>query len=169
MGNMGPAAVPLLSAALKRSQHDRQDVLQIAMIEALGRIHDPNAIKALTGVLSVCESPFANSAADALEKIGKPAVGPMLFALRSRETAACYATYRFFIARGEPASEDALIEALGRYGNDRVAAELIKCGNARLENAATAWAKSHGYEITDAEPRPWEPSTRVSRRTWGRP
>jgi hypothetical protein len=57
----------------------------------------------------------------------------------------------FFVARGEPDSEDALIEALAKFGDVNMARVLLNCGNSKLEAAADRWASGHGYRITSRD------------------
>ena len=47
--------------------------------------------------------------------------------------------FQFFIERGEPGSEDALIEALNKSGNLNLAYALLGCGNLKLEREANRW------------------------------
>ena len=59
--------------------------------------------------------------------------------------------FDFFIERGEPGSEDALIEALNKYGgNDGgldMALYFLDSGNPKLEDAALKWGTNHNYPI----------------------
>jgi|ERR1700722_397187 HEAT repeat protein len=53
------------------------------------------------------------------------------------------------ITRGEPGSEDALIEVLNAFGDKWTAKVFLNCGNSKLENAGRAWAKKNGYGIAE--------------------
>jgi hypothetical protein len=55
----------------------------------------------------------------------------------------------FFILRGEPGSEDALIEALNKSGDDNMAEDFLNSGNQKLHDAAMAWADNHNYKTTN--------------------
>lgn len=45
-------------------------------------------------------------------------------------------------------TEDALVSALHRYGDDVELAEYyLNCGNGKLERAAEKWADDHGYTV----------------------
>lgn len=52
------------------------------------------------------------------------------------------------IRRGEPGSEDALIEVLNKFGDTRTAENFLNCGNSTLEDAARNWATERGFGIT---------------------
>jgi hypothetical protein len=96
---------------------DRDPIARKSAVEELGEIKDPRAVSAL------------------------------LAALMERETAAIAGAYTFFIERGEPGSEDALIETLGKTGNENMAQKFLNCGNTKLQQAARSWATSRGYRI----------------------
>jgi hypothetical protein len=67
------------------------------------------------------------------------AVSALLAALKERDTDAIAGAFPFFLGRGDPGSEDGLVEALDKSG-DRMMAEAFKaCGNAMLEEAGRKW------------------------------
>ena len=53
--------------------------------------------------------------------------------------------YKYFLNVGTPGTEEALIWVLERGGSQTMAVNYLNCGNAKLEKAAEAWAKEHGY------------------------
>jgi hypothetical protein len=53
----------------------------------------------------------------------------------------------YFINLGKAGSESELIMALNKYGNVLTAESFLNCGNSKLSEAATAWAKKHGYSV----------------------
>ena len=55
--------------------------------------------------------------------------------------------HKYFIARGDPEVEDALVWALRRFGDKSMATYYLNCGNETLEAAAREWAKANGYTI----------------------
>ncbi|MGD0682708.1 MAG: HEAT repeat domain-containing protein [Terracidiphilus sp.] len=55
--------------------------------------------------------------------------------------------YKFFLKRGAPGSEPALINALNLSGNVVMAQDFLACGNPKLRMAARDWAKVHGYKV----------------------
>ena len=65
-------------------------------------------------------------------------IDALLAVLKARDSDALSGAYMFFVALGEPASEDALIEALRRHIDEETAGYLLTCGNAKLEEAARA-------------------------------
>jgi hypothetical protein len=83
-----------------------------------------------------------------LGKIKDPrAVNVLLAALRERDLAVVAGAYSFFIERGEPGSEDVLIQALNAHGSGATAVAFLNCGNSALSKAAGEWAEAHGYEV----------------------
>ena len=58
--------------------------------------------------------------------------------LKTGDSESLSGAYMFFVALGEPGSEDALIEALRRHVDEETAGYLLTCGNAKLEEAARA-------------------------------
>lgn len=55
--------------------------------------------------------------------------------------------HEYFIAQGDPDSEEALVWALWRYGDSSMATYYLNCGNDTLEEVAREWAKANGYTI----------------------
>jgi HEAT repeat protein len=85
--------------------------------EALSNIKDPRAEKALI---------------DALHEGNAPAIA---------------GASMFFIFRGEPGSEEALVEALNQYGDEQMALLLLNCGNPKLEAGAREWGHKRRYAM----------------------
>lgn len=75
------------------------------------------------------------------------AVSALLAAWSEHDTVVIAGADQFFITRGEPGSEDVLIEALYQSGGVKMADDFLSCGNVKLEDAAHKWAASHGYRI----------------------
>ena len=73
---------------------------------------------------------------------------PFLAALKDGNVAVIAGAYRFIIENGEPGSEDILIKALNTYGDEIMAEDFLNCGNQKLDEAGTKWAKDHKYTIT---------------------
>jgi len=88
------------------------------------------------------------SAARALGVIKDPRADEALLAvLREPDLAVIAGDYWFFIQRGEPRSEDALIQALNAHGSVEMAQAFLNCGNSTLEAAVRGWAGRHGYQV----------------------
>jgi HEAT repeat protein len=88
-------------------------------------------------------------AAAALGRESDPrAAAVLLTALQERNLAAVAGAYAFFIGRGEPGSQDVIIEALVKLGQSDMATYLLNCGDSGLEAAARSWGIQHGYKIT---------------------
>jgi HEAT repeat protein len=66
------------------------------------------------------------------------AIDALLALLKAGDSDAVWGAYMFFVALGEPGSEDGLIEALRRHVDETTAGYLLTCGNAKLEEAARA-------------------------------
>jgi HEAT repeat protein len=71
----------------------------------------------------------------------------LLAALDSRDIAIMAGAYGFYVGVGAPGSENALIAALDRFGDQAMAEYFLNCGNVALEDAAFAWAKNRGFQI----------------------
>lgn len=65
-------------------------------------------------------------------------IDALLALLKAGDTDTVSGAYMFFVALGEAGSEDALIEALRRHGDEETAGYLLTCGDAKLEEAARA-------------------------------
>jgi HEAT repeat protein len=90
-----------------------------------------------------------NAAANALGLIDSPeAVNFLLTALHEHNTEIIAGADNFFIRHGEPGSEDALIDALDKSGDQYMAADFLNSGNEKLHDAASAWASRNNYEVT---------------------
>jgi HEAT repeat protein len=145
-----PRAVEPLIAALK----DNDSEFREQAAQSLGLLKDPRAVEPLIAILKDpahkdTDSHFRNTAADALGLIGSPeAVNFLLTALREHNTEIIAGADSFFIRRGEPGSEDALIEALNKSGDHYMAADFLNSGNEKLHGAAEDWASRNNYETT---------------------
>jgi HEAT repeat protein len=114
---------------------------------ALGAIGAPG-IAPLIAALKDSDGNVRRNAAIALGGIKDPsAAGALLSALRKRDIEVVAEIHYFYINQGEPGSEDALIEALNRFGNKGMAESYLNCGNGRLAQAAREWATRNGYRI----------------------
>jgi hypothetical protein len=129
LGEIGdPRAVGPLIGKLK----DPAANVRWQAVEALGKINGPRAVAPLIAALKDADADVREGATDALGqilgKLGTSAVVPL-------------------IRRGEPGTEDALIQALNESNDREMAEDFLNCGNSKLEDAAGAWASKHGYRI----------------------
>jgi HEAT repeat protein len=115
--------------------------------KALGKIKDGSAVQPLINALNDETPDVREEAAKALIEIGAPARETLDRALKQGNLKAVADAYYFLISIGEPRSEVALIGALHKYGNKRMATDFINCGNMRLKEAGQKWAQSHGYKL----------------------
>jgi HEAT repeat protein len=110
---------------------DTTPAMAAAVIEALGGLHYPPAVKALLPCLASETDEISNGAVDALSQIGAPAVEPLIESLKDpkaqiRERAA---------------------EALGRIGDARALAPLIAC----LKNPDTDQPAADGQDMSNGD------------------
>jgi hypothetical protein len=82
------------------------------------------------------------------------AVNFLLSKWKERDWAVIAGASSFYIGRGEPNSEDVLIQAFRKFGDKTMAEKLLNCGNPKLEEVARAWAKAKGYAVLGASGRP---------------
>ena len=150
-----PRAVEPLIAALNDKDPEFRE--QVAL--SLGDIKDPRAVAPLIALLKAPplkdpalmgpDSKVRNATAGALGNIGSPeAVNFLLTALREHNAEVIAGADNFFIRRGEPGSEDALIEAFDKTGDQYMAADFLNSGNQKLHDAASSWASRNNYQIT---------------------
>jgi HEAT repeat protein len=140
-----PRAVPPLVAALE----DKESSVRKYAAAALGEIKDSRADQPLIAALKDSGSDVRQAAANALGEMDDTrSVTFLLSALNDRNTEVIAGANTFFVQRGVPGSEDALIEALNKYGDESMAEEFLNSGNQKLADAARAWASTNNYEIT---------------------
>jgi len=74
-------------------------------------------------------------------------VNALLNASGNRDPAVLAGAYQLFINRGKPGSENALIQALTRFGSEDMAEALLNCGNLKLEAVAREWFTARGFFV----------------------
>jgi HEAT repeat protein len=139
MAKMGEAAVEPLIQVLESGEVS----MRRSAAYALGEIGDPRAEKALGAAMT--DLNIRETAANALVKMYWDDVTKLLGYLQYEYAAVLL--YPRLIEMGKPGTEDALIEALARFGNEEMATVYLNCENKRLEEAARKWAAAHGYTI----------------------
>ena len=146
LGNIkDPRSAEALIDALK----DKTSGIQLLSAKALVEVKDPRETEALVGLLQNPDLMVRNYAGMALAPIRDPrAISALLKSLNEGNTEVIAGAYKFFIARGDVDSEDALIRVLPAWGDQQMAQDFLNSGNAKLGSAATAWAASHGFRIT---------------------
>jgi len=139
-----PRAVEPLIAALE----DTDVGVRGSAALALGEIKDRRAVGPLIALLKSRTAGDRNSAARALGEIrDRRAANALQAAFKRRDAEAIVGSHNFFIERGEPGSEDVLINALEESGTISMADDFLSCGNAKLEEAARTWAKDSGHVV----------------------
>jgi hypothetical protein len=73
-----------------------------------------------------------------------------IVAARARNAAPVAETYGERIEKGEPGSEDVLIEALSFTGHVAMARDFVQSGNPLLEEAGRLWLEDHGKPVSKA-------------------
>jgi HEAT repeat protein len=138
------SAVESLSQALS----DDDDRVQQDAADALGKIADPQAAEALAAAVQSGNNALQAHSAAALSDIRAPQSAQTLIrSLKQGRLNIVAAGYRFFVRRGDPDSIPALIEALNEHGDERMAGDLMYCGNSQLAEAASDWAKRNKADI----------------------
>ncbi len=142
---------------------------------ALGQIKDPHAVEPLISVIQHGDTPMRGQAAfEALNAMGDAALPRLqaflLDALQAQDLKTIAACYDFYIKRGDPNTEPALIAALDLYadaygnyddnGMVAIAERFLNCGNDHLHSAAISWGEGHSFNVAVT------PAAKVSQ-TWG--
>lgn len=157
INRLAPAVEPLV-AALNGSDSLTREGAAMALGEIGNETEGDHCVEPLIAVLNDPDAGVRRVAVWALVRaamttgtgaqIRHDAVTALLDAMRKRELAVIAGGSRFFIERGEPGSEEVLIQALNAQGNEWVAEDFLNCGNEALEAAAKKWVSGHGYGIT---------------------
>jgi HEAT repeat protein len=114
---------------------------------ALGDIKDALAVDPLINFLKKDYTYAREEAAKSLMKIGLPAIAPLINAPKENNLKLVADAYYFFVCRGESGSEAVLIQALYKYGTQKMDVDFANCGNIQLKEAAQKWAESHNIKI----------------------
>jgi HEAT repeat protein len=106
-----------------------------------------SAIEPLLAALKSPDGEIRRNAALALGWIKDPrAASALQQAFEKRDTEVIVGAYAYFIGRGEPGSEDVLIEALNKSGDLSMDKAFRECGNERLEQASRTWVPRTGNQ-----------------------
>jgi HEAT repeat protein len=115
---------------------------------ALDKFKDPRIVEPLIPLLQDKEGFIRGIAAEILGKSNDThAVNALLAAFKEHNTDVISGAYDLFIQRGEPGSEDELIQTLNRHSDGVLAQHMLNSRNAKLEDAARIWAKNHGDQM----------------------
>jgi hypothetical protein len=93
-----------------------------------------------------------NGAASALRK-AKDSRAENAIAAKSRDAVPVAEAYGELIEKGEPGTEDRLIDALSLLGNPRMAVDFVNSGNPALEEAGRRWSEDHGQTVSNSSAR----------------
>ena len=108
---------------------------------------DPKALKNATQQdIDCCVRRFA---AKALADIKDPSVAEFLDdAMKKKNLEIISSAYAYYIKKGEPGTEDILIQALQEFYDKRMVFDFAHCGNEKLKQAANEVAKKRGQKIS---------------------
>lgn len=136
-------AVGSLVAAL----NDSEEYVQKSVADALGKIGDPSAVAPLIAAFRSSSAAVQWHVAVALGNFRNPLAANLLnTSLKEGRLDVIAAAHAFFIRKGDPDSEPALIEALNKYGDYGMAQDYLICRNSRLADAARRWALTNNVE-----------------------
>ncbi len=121
---------------------DKDVKVRTAAAKALGELGDRDATKALVAGLK--DAKLSAQAALALAKLYKDDPDKLLPYLKAKATVG---VYYGLIRIGADSTIPALVKALNSFGTKDMAVDYLNCGSTKLEDAARAWAKKHGYEV----------------------
>jgi HEAT repeats len=143
------SAVEPLIAALK----DTELSVRNNAAEALEKIGAP-AVEPLIVALKDPDDRVRLRAARVLGARREPrVVSALLTRWRNRDLAVIAGAYPLFIKRGEPGSEDALIQAFYDFSSadlygQKMAEAFLNCGNSKLDAVASKWLTANHYFIS---------------------
>jgi HEAT repeat protein len=140
-----PLAIPVLVAMVE----DPQEGMRPSAIFALGDIGGTRVVNTLVEVLDDEDAKTVESALDTLINLDDESLAPLLTALSSSDLRKIADTHQFFIRRGEPNSEELMIQALMAHGDRGMASRYLNSGHEPLEEAAKEWAKANGLVVVD--------------------
>ena len=152
---IGAPAVEPLTGMLK----DNAWRVRRRAVRTLGKIKDPRTLEPLVAAMKMDKDCYVRKfAALAIGETDDPRVDEILIpSLKDKNLDVVEGAYRFFIRKGEPGSEDILIETLNRGSwNRTMVMDFLNCGNSQLEKAASECAKKRSYPI-NSTPDPKAP------------
>jgi hypothetical protein len=147
VSNVSAPLTPATRAAqLLRALRDPSPQVRKEAAVALGELREPRAVEPLVVLLRDEELQW--HAAQALVEIGGPKVEAVLMdALRREDYDVMAGAHRFYVRRGGPEAEKAMVKLLQKSNDLAVAQGLIEEGSPRLVAAARKWAASRGFEL----------------------
>jgi len=120
-------------------------------VRALKEINDPCAAETL--MKASAEDPdccVRKFAARALGEINDPKTAKYLDdAVKRKNLEIISGAYRYYVRKGEPGTEDVLVEAMQKYRYDKtMILDFVSCENEKLKQAAEKIATERGYALT---------------------
>ncbi len=140
LGNMGNDAVEPLIQALKHKNSETR----VGAALALGNIGDKQAVEALLEILKNNDHDVLGPAMDALQKIGKPAIDPLLRGLRSKDNSLRFYSARVLKEMADESTVGPLIAALetkNEMTRQIVASALMKITKQNFGTSYERWKK----------------------------
>ena len=164
LGKIGDerAVEPLIEALKNENRYVRSGAVM-----ALGKIGDLRAIEPLIRVTSGDkDSHIREEAAEALVRIGKPAVEPLIQALKAEKTDARLSAAVALAKIGDARAEEHLIRALkDEYGGEREANALHELGDHLAAKAAFS-SGTDALQLLIKTPEELDPRTKVMKKLW---
>jgi hypothetical protein len=147
VSNVSTPVTPATRAAhLLRALRDPSPQARKDAAVALGELREPRAVEPLVVLLRDEELQW--HAAQALAEIGGPKVEAVLMdALRREDYDVMAGAHLFYVRRGGPEAEKAMLKLLEKSNDLAVAQGLIEEGSPRLVAAARKWAASRGFKL----------------------
>lgn len=136
------AVDPLIKALKDDFTYVREEAAR-----SLGEIKDARAAGPLINFLKDDPTYAREEAIKALIKMGPNAIAPLANAVKENNLRVVADSYSFFVCRGETGTEALLIDALNKYGSEKMSEDFAYSGNDRLKEAAYKWAETHLYKI----------------------
>lgn len=139
-----PESVDALIAVLK----DSEEGVRVAALDALGNIGDMRAVAPLIAILASGTDRSRWHSASALAILNTPeACDALSNAMRHGDLSVVAAAYKFFLAKNDPDSIDALVAAMTKHGWYEMADALLNSGNSRLADAARQWQSRSDVQL----------------------
>lgn len=126
---------------------DEYEGVRATAVDSLAETGDVHVVPALITAMTSGTDRVRWQAAIALTKFNTPEAYLALDdALQKDKLDIIAAAYKYFLAKGNAESIDAMAVSMPKYGWYEMADALLHCGNTRLEEAASQWKKENEFE-----------------------
>ncbi|MGH9580105.1 MAG: HEAT repeat domain-containing protein [Terriglobales bacterium] len=148
LANLGPLALPQLTAGLRSDRADLREEARRAMEWIREDTRDD-----LIALLNDRDGYVVRSAAAALAHMARGGNGDKRVvelldaALRDKNLRVVAGAQAYYVSKGQEGTEPLLIDALRQHGYQEMAENFLNSGNPKLEGAGNAWARNHGFDM----------------------